>query len=95
MVVIGNFRDRPELRKSRRRQFHYSARILADKNSPPMACEVVDISESGARLALEREGELPDTFILLLSANGAARRHCRVVWRDGTTVGVEFPASLP
>ena len=46
-----------------------------------------------ARLALDRDQELPDTFILLLTASGDARRHCRVIWRDGLTVGVEFPQS--
>jgi hypothetical protein len=91
MVVTGNFRNRAELRKNPRRQFHYTARIMADKNTPLIACSISDISESGARLALEVDGELPDTFILLLTPNGGARRHCRVVWRDGTSVGVEFP----
>ena len=56
-----------------------------------MSCAIADISESGARLALEHDGELPDTFVLLLTASGGPRRHCRVVWRDGLTVGVKFP----
>ena len=91
MVVVGNYRNRAELRKKPRRQFHYTARILTDKDTPPIACSIADISESGARLALERDEELPETFILLLTANGGARRHCRVIWRDGLTIGVEFP----
>ena len=93
MVVIGNYRNRAELRKKPRRQFHYTARILPDQDTPPIACLISDISESGARLALDRDQELPDTFILLLTASGDARRHCRVIWRDGLTVGVEFPQS--
>jgi PilZ domain-containing protein len=56
-----------------------------DKTTPPIACSISDISESGARLAL------PETFMLLLTANGGARRHCRVVWREGLMIGVEFP----
>jgi hypothetical protein len=95
MVVLGNFRNRAELRKKPRRQFHYAARILAGKNTPPIACSISDISESGARIALEGDGELPDNFILLLTADGGARRRCRVVWRDGPSVGVEFPESRP
>jgi len=95
MVVVGNFRNCAELRRKPRRQFHYTARIIAGKNAPPIACSISDISERGARLALEGDGEVPDTFILLLTADGGARRHCRVVWRDGVNVGVEFPESRP
>ena len=91
MVVIGNFRNRAELRKKPRRQFHYDAKILKDKDTPPLACSISDVSESGARLRLASEVELPDTFWLLLTANGQAHRHCRVIWRDGLTVGVKFP----
>ena len=93
MVVIGNFRNRAELRKKPRRQFHYNAKILKDKDTPALACSISDISESGARLHLASEVELPDTFWLLLTANGEARRHCRVIWRDGLAVGVKFPES--
>jgi PilZ domain len=91
MVVIGNYCNRAELRKKPRRQFHYNAKILIDKTTPPIACSISDISESGARLSLENDRELPETFMLLLTANGGARRHCRVVWREGLMIGVEFP----
>jgi len=91
MVVVGNYRNRAELRKSPRRQFHYDARILVDKSTPPIPCSIADISEKGARLALEGAAELPDTFLLLLTANGGARRHCRIVWREEMIVGVIFP----
>jgi methyl-accepting chemotaxis protein len=90
MVVIGNYRNHAELRKKPRRQFHYNAQILTDKETPLLACTISDISQTGARLALERDEKLPDTFTLLLTANGGARRYCRVIWRDGGTVGVQF-----
>ena len=93
MVVVGKFRNHAELRKKPRRQFHCNARILIDKNTPLIACSISDISESGARIALESEETLPDTFLLLLTPNGGARRHCRVVWHDGMVVGVQFPES--
>ena len=91
MVVVGNFRNRAELRKKPRRQFHYNARILVEVNAPLVPCAIVDISESGARLSLENDDALPETFTLLLTRNGRTRRHCRVVWRDGPTLGVEYP----
>jgi len=64
---------------------------LTAPKAPLIACSIADVSESGARLTLERDDELPDKFLLLLTANGRARRHCRVVWRTGVIVGVEFP----
>lgn len=91
MVVVGNYRNHAELRKKPRRSFHYNAKILKDKDSPPLPCAISDISASGARLSLENDVELPPEFILLLTPNGEARRRCRMIWRDGLTVGVKFP----
>jgi hypothetical protein len=89
MAVTGS-RNRFELRKKPRRHVGYDARIFTDKDSLPIACKLADVSEGGARLTLEHEGELPETFTLLLTESGKARRHCRVVWRQGVTLGVEF-----
>jgi len=91
MVVAGNYRPGAELRRKPRRPIQYSARIFTDKKGPPHACSIFDISESGARIVLAREEELPDRFVLLLSVSGDARRICRVIWRAGLTIGVEFP----
>jgi hypothetical protein len=91
MVGVGNSSNRTELRRKPRRLFHYNAAILTDGKSPPRTCAIADISESGARILLESDSELPDRFLLLLSRNGQARRKCRVVWRNGLVVGVEFP----
>jgi methyl-accepting chemotaxis protein len=91
MVVVGNFRAHAEMRKKPRRQFHYNARILIGNDTPPIACSIADISETGARLTLESENQVPDEFVLVLTPKGNPRRQCRVIWRDGLTVGVEFP----
>jgi hypothetical protein len=85
-----NGRDRSDLRKKPRREFHYLAKILTGPQDPARRCTIADVSESGARLLLDSDDELPDRFFLLLSLNGGARRRCRVVWRNGASVGVEF-----
>jgi hypothetical protein len=90
MVMTGNYRNRAELRKKPRRPFHYSAKILVDGATPPQKCTIADVSQIGARILLGADNELPDSFILVLSRNGPTRRRCRVVWREGTTLGVEF-----
>jgi len=89
MVISGNCRNRAELRKRPRRQFQYTAKIVLD-DSEPRTCTISDISHTGARLVLENDQPLPDRFILLLTRSGGARRRCRVVWRTGVCVGVEF-----
>jgi hypothetical protein len=93
MVVVGNFRNRAELRKKPRRSFHRTARILISREAPLIACAIVDISETGARLLLDNDGEVPEQFVLLLTPTGHPRRDCRVIWREGLTLGVEFPQS--
>jgi PilZ domain len=86
----ASFPNRAELRKHPRRHFDYSATIITDANAPSLSCKITDISHGGGRLELENGTELPDRFMLLLSNNGGAHRRCRVIWRTGATVGVEF-----
>ena len=95
MVVVGNFRNHAELRRKPRRNFHYNASVLLDGTSPPRPCAISDISETGARIMLEAECELPERFILLLTRSGEARRHCRLIWRNGLSAGVSFPTPAP
>jgi len=90
MVVMGKFRNRAELRKKPRRHFEYTARVFIDKQTPPIKCSIADVSASGARIVLQTEQDLPEHFILLLTQSGNAQRNCRVVWRNGLIVGVEF-----
>jgi hypothetical protein len=90
MVVRGNLGDRVELRRKRRQPLRYTASILIDERGSTRSCSIFDISHTGARLLIDDEGELPDKFILLLNRNGEARRICRLVWRDGKSVGVAF-----
>jgi len=50
---------------------------------------VTDISDAGARLYSEIE--MPPTFTLSVFGDGVqVRRECRVVWRLGGELGVEF-----
>ena len=91
MAAVGDKRTQPELRKAPRRQFHYNACVLIQDKRQRYPCHIADISDSGARIVLESECELPEHFILLLSRRGDARRRCRLVWREGLILGVAFP----
>jgi hypothetical protein len=50
---------------------------------------VIDISDSGARLLCENFAA-PDTFRLMIDGDQPIREDCRVAWRLGCEVGVEF-----
>jgi len=77
-------------RKSVRRSIAYGATIVAPDASWTRKCRVIDISESGAKLALEELDELPKDFVLMLSERGGPARRCHVVWATDQQVGVEF-----
>lgn len=88
MATVGSVR-KSELRKHARKQFHWRAAIIAGA-APPRSCTVTDVSQSGARIKIERPDELPEKFVLLLTTSGKARRHCRVIWRSKKDAGVKF-----
>jgi hypothetical protein len=78
-----------ERRKLARRVINRVAHFSSDDGSLPRSCMVTDISDGGARLYSETD--MPQKFTLQVSSDGGnARRDCRVVWRLGCEVGVEF-----
>jgi len=80
---------RVEHRKSRRRPICYVAWVATGPDAR-QDCLLSDMSETGARIDIPDADEIPDRFVLLLTANGAARRTCRVVWRKAHQIGVRF-----
>ncbi len=92
--VAGNSLNRGELRRKPRRPMHCTAWILVDEQLPSIKCTIADVSELGTRVILQSEQDLPDHFILLFTENGRARRNCRLVWRTGLSVGIEFTSGL-
>ena len=57
-----------------------------------MACAMDDVSDSGAKLRIKGSADsiTLKEFILLLSANGKAHRHCELSWAKGSELGVRF-----
>ena len=82
-----------ERRRRARRVINRVAKFCSTDGSLPRDCLVVDVSESGARLYSEMD--VPGTFTLSMSGDGGdERRDCRVVWRLGGELGVEFTDRL-
>jgi hypothetical protein len=90
---MGRIPMRGDKRKAPRRQLRYTAWIsLGPKKL--QGCVVADISDFGARLHVETGKTVPDHFVLLLSASGKPKRKCRVIWRKGAQIGLEFEKPL-
>jgi hypothetical protein len=79
-----------ERRRQSRRPIDIAAKLFTAVDAPVWDCIVMDISDCGARLAVESGGDIPDHFTLLLSAEGRASRRCQVMWRAGRQMGVKF-----
>ena len=79
-----------EKRKNLRRTISYPALIDIGDGLPPRECTFCDASQEGAQLTVADPASLPDQFVLALSADGAARRRCQVIWRREKQIGVEF-----
>lgn len=80
-------------RRFDRKSFERVAALDFGDGSATTSCEVVDISEGGARLRplMCTPKMLPAQFTLLLSACGRVRRTCKVIWRSVGELGVQFP----
>ncbi len=78
-------------RKTPRRALNRVAQYFTGAGALPRSCFITDVSETGARLY--SEAPMPDTFLLSVFVDGdEMRRECRVVWRLGGELGVEFIA---
>ena len=81
-------------RSAPRRVINRVAKFHSGVGSLPRDCMVTDISERGARLY--SEVEMPEQFTLTLTGEGEQLlRECRVVWRLGGELGVEFTDRAP
>ena len=79
-----------ELRKEPRMGANRAGWIAVKKGAQLQACFVWDEFIHGAKLTVDNPTDLPDTFYLYFSTRFDSRRHCRVAWRSGNQVGVEF-----
>lgn len=80
-------------RKNFRIEWKSPASIDLGDGSGRLNCVVRNLSNGGARIACIET--LPDEFILRLTPGRGRPRSCRVAWRRGDEVGVQFVDVLP
>jgi hypothetical protein len=88
MVSTSAFDNR---RQARRFPTHHPAKIMLGPEAM-ISCMVKDISTGGARIAVKRHMDLPETFELYIAAHDLQVRRARVCWRHGDFAGVAFSA---
>lgn len=78
-----------EKRKDHRQTLKYPARLDVGGEAQ-IQCLLTDVSATGARLIVEFPDKVPEHCALLLAPEHLVQRQCKVVWRDGNQIGVEF-----
>ncbi len=90
-------RTSKERRNVARHRYRKRAHIAVEDHGAVIDCVVYDLSELGACLNVENPLGIPDSFTLVIDdlvIGHASVRKCRVAWRSGTQIGVEF-AQVP
>lgn len=72
-----------------RRARHISARVV-QLGCPDQECEVMDISQSGAKIVVATDSVISTRFELAFGADRL--RACDLIWRQGNILGVRFYA---
>ena len=80
----------PIARKHNRQRMRRAGWLTVGVGAPPVRCMLWDFSEGGCRLTAPHVAALPELFTLTVSANSDVQHHCRVIWRRGAYVGVQF-----
>ena len=65
----------------------YSMRLDPTDGRAPITCALIDYSVTGVRLELPEDVALPTDVRILI---GEIAHTARIVWRNGTVVGVDF-----
>lgn len=61
---------------------------MATGLGPPLKCQMLDVSELGARLRVGDPKAAPEMFLLILDRGLA--RWCQVAWRSDIEIGIQF-----
>ena len=78
-----------ERRKSMRRRTFLGGRLAFQRRYATLDCTIRNLSDTGARIAVDGSAILPDEFDFTLTRNDLAYR-ARLVWRNAEAAGLEL-----
>jgi PilZ domain len=88
-MALPRFSQFPvERRRTIREQKHFIVRLKFDDNSPWLRGMLDNLSAGGACVSVSGSKPIPAEFTLVFPPN--TPRRCRLVWRSGEKLGVEF-----
>lgn len=87
---FGSIAKHKDKRKAHRRKYNTAAWIRFDGGFGVRPCNVVDLSDTGVQIAVDRADSVPGTFSFLMSREAGTGRRARVKWRRGSQIGAEF-----
>jgi hypothetical protein len=76
------------MRREHREEKCQRAWLDTGEGGPLVACTLLDISPSGAKLEFDTNERIPETFCLRLTRYGHQHFSCRTVWRSSNMIGV-------
>ena len=82
-----------DLREDERAVVSMEAKSLLPNIDQAIDCEILDISESGAKIELKDVDILPGKFKLFVPETHSFNK-CRTVWKKGNQIGVAFQSKL-
>ena len=77
-----------ERRQTPRVRMLKSGRIVVSDKAPKIECAIRNLSDGGCLLQVSTTFGVPHEFDLVMP--DGARRHCNVIWRTETRMGVAF-----
>ena len=83
-----------ERRRAHRHPVLKHARIILGHGAPDSICSIRNITVNGAELSVGADQTIPDIFMLFIRIDDRAYK-CRIRWRIGTRLGVEFLEGSP
>jgi hypothetical protein len=73
-------------------RFNVSSGSIKFNGEAGIDCRVRDLSASGACLEVVSHLGIPEEFVLVMPRDGLSQP-CRVIWRKGLRIGVQFGVS--
>ena len=76
-------------RRAARRKSGATAWLRLDGGFAMRPCQVLDVSDTGVRIAVDPSLRVPAEFVLVLAQGGQGRR-LHIKWRNAKQIGAQF-----